>query len=102
MLLHKLRELMAAELKGLLVVGEGKIAEVDGGYFGGYINPANYRNSANYRETRRDRRLLRNQNGKRTVVVVVGERGGNSVPACSSREPRQWPSFAPASPRARF
>jgi transposase-like protein len=74
-LLHKLREAMAEELKGRVVGGEGKIAEVDGGYFGGYIKPANHR------ENRRDRRLARNQTGKRRVVVIVRERGGNSVPA---------------------
>ena len=80
MLLHKLREAMAAELKGRVIGGEGKIAEVDGGYFGGYIKPANLR------ENRRDRRLVRNQNGKRKVVVVVRERGGNSVPAVFKSE----------------
>jgi transposase-like protein len=74
-LLHKLREAMAEELKGLVVGGEGKTAEVDGGYFGGYIKPANTK------ENRRDRRLGRNQNGKRKVVVIIRERGGNSVPA---------------------
>jgi transposase-like protein len=74
-LLHKLREAMAEELKGRVVGGEGKVAEVDGGYFGGYIKPANMK------ENRRDRRLGRNQNGKRKVVVIVRERGGNSVPA---------------------
>jgi transposase-like protein len=79
-LLHKLREAMAAELKGRVIGGEGKIAEVDGGYFGGYIKPANLR------ENRRDRRLVRNQNGKRKVVVVVRERGGNSVPAVFKSE----------------
>jgi transposase-like protein len=79
-LLHKLREAMAAELKGRVVGGEGKIAEVDGGYFGGYSKPANFR------ENRRDRRLLRNQTGKRKVVVVVRERGGNSVPAVFKSE----------------
>src|SRR5690349_8249873 len=79
-LLHKLREAMAEELKGRVVGGEGKVAEVDGGYFGGYIKPANHR------ENRRDRRLLRNQNGKRKVVVVVRERGGNSVPAVFKSE----------------
>jgi transposase-like protein len=79
-LLHKLREAMAAELKGRVVGGEGKIAEVDGGYFGGYIKPANFR------ENRRDRRLVRNQNGKRKVVVIVRERGGNSVPAVFKSE----------------
>jgi hypothetical protein len=36
-LLHKLREAMAEEMKGRVVGGEGKVAEVDGGYFGGYV-----------------------------------------------------------------
>jgi hypothetical protein len=40
----------------------------------------------NYRENRRDRRLVKNQNGKRKVVVVVRERGGNSVPAVFKSE----------------
>ena len=66
---------MAAELKGRVIGGEGKVAEADGGYFGGYIKPANFR------ENRRDRRLSKNQNGKRQVVVVVRERDGNSLPA---------------------
>jgi hypothetical protein len=66
---------MAEELKGRTVGGAGKVAEVDGGYFGGYIKPANLR------ENRRDRRVAKNQNGKRKVVVIVRERGGNSVPA---------------------
>ena len=38
-LCHKLREAMAEEMKGRIVGGEGKIAEVDGGYFGGYVKP---------------------------------------------------------------
>ena len=33
-LAHKLREAMAEEMKGRIVGGEGKVAEVDGGYFG--------------------------------------------------------------------
>lgn len=74
-LLHKLREAMAEELKGRTIGGEGKVAEVDGGYFGGYVKPANLK------ENRRDRRLAKNQNGKRKVVVIVRERGGNSLPA---------------------
>ena len=74
-LLHKMREAMAEELKGRTVGGEGKVAEVDGGYFGGYVKPANYR------EHRRDRRLWQNQSGKRECVVIVRERNGNSVPA---------------------
>ena len=38
------------------------------------------------REDRIDRRFARNQNGKRKVVVVIRERGGNSVPAVSGCE----------------
>jgi transposase-like protein len=79
-LLHKLREAMALELKARVVGGEGKVAEVDGGYFGGYVKPSNLR------ENRRDRRLFRNQNGKRKVVVIVRERNGNSVPAVFKSE----------------
>src|SRR5882757_2689722 len=79
-LLHKLREAMAEEMKGRVVGGEGKVAEVDGGYFGGYVKPANQK------EHRRDRRYARNQNGKRKVVVIVRERNGNSVPAVFGSE----------------
>jgi transposase-like protein len=74
-LLHKLREAMAEELKGRIVGGEGKTAEVDGGYFGGYVKPANHR------ENRRDRRLAINQTGKRQAVVIIRERDGKSLPA---------------------
>ncbi|MEA2962028.1 MAG: hypothetical protein QOI46_2126, partial [Alphaproteobacteria bacterium] len=38
-LLPKLREAMAEEMKGRVVGGEGKPAEIDGGYFGGYVKP---------------------------------------------------------------
>jgi hypothetical protein len=66
---------MAEQMKRRVVGGEGKVAEVDGGYFGGYVKPANQK------DYRRDRRYARNQNGKRQVVVIVRERGGKSVPA---------------------
>jgi transposase-like protein len=79
-LLHKLREAMAEEMRGRVVGGEGKEAEIDGGYFGGYVKPANLK------EDRLDRRLARNQNGKRKVVVIIRERGGNSVPAVFGSE----------------
>jgi transposase-like protein len=77
---HKFREAMAEELKGRVVGGEGKTAEIDGGYFGGYVKPANRK------EDRLDRRLAANQTGKRKVVVIVTERGGNSVPAVFNTE----------------
>jgi transposase-like protein len=77
---HKFREAMAEEMKGRVVGGEGKVAEVDGGYFGGYVKPANHK------EKRRDRRHAENQSGKRKVVVIVRERGGNSVPAVFNSE----------------
>jgi transposase-like protein len=74
-LAHKLREAMASELKGLHLGGAGETVEVDGGYFGGYVKPSNHK------ENRRDRRLAKNQNGKRQVVVVMRERGGSTLPA---------------------
>jgi transposase-like protein len=79
-LAHKLREAMASELKGMQLGGEGETVEVDGGYFGGYIKPANHK------ENRRDRRLAKNQNGKRRVVVIARERGGRSLPAVFKAE----------------
>lgn len=75
MLAHKLREAMASELKGRAVGGEGKEAEVDSAYFGGYVRPANRK------EDRVDRRFLKNQSGKRKAVIVIRERGGNTLPA---------------------
>ena len=79
-LAHKLREAMAQEVKGRVIGGEGKEAEVDGAYFGGYVKPSNYK------ENRRDRRLLENQSGKRKVVVVARERAGKSVTAVFGSE----------------
>lgn len=79
-LMHKIREAMASEMKGRTVGGEGKEAEVDGGYFGGYVKPANFR------ENRRDRRFAVNQSGKRQCVVVVRERHGKSLPGVFRNE----------------
>jgi hypothetical protein len=73
-LAHKLREAMASEVRQNAIGGEGKQAEVDGGYFGGYVKPANRR------EDRKDRRLPQNRSGKRKVVVVIRERGGKTLP----------------------
>ncbi|MHC2019265.1 IS1595 family transposase [Methylobacterium sp. CM6247] len=72
---HKLRKAMAVELKGRVVGGVGKTVEVDDGCLGSYIKPAIHK------ANRVDRHLARNQNGKRECVVIVRERGGNSVPA---------------------
>src|SRR6201981_2759645 len=73
-LAHKMREAMASEIRQTSVGGEGKRAEVDGGYFGGYVKPTNRR------ENRRDRRLRQNQSGKRQCVVVIRERDGVTLP----------------------
>jgi transposase-like protein len=79
-LAHKLREAMASEMKGMRLGGRDRTVEVDGGYFGGYIKPANHK------ENRRDRRLAKNQNGKRQVVVVIRERDGRTLPAVFKSE----------------
>jgi transposase-like protein len=81
-LLHKLREAMAAELKGRVIGGDGKVAEVDSGYFGGYVKPANLKNH------RVDRRFYEHQSGKRKAVVVIRERDGNTLPAVFKSEKR--------------
>jgi hypothetical protein len=66
---------MATEMKGRAAGGEGKTAELDTAYFGGYVKPANIR------EHRADRRLAANQSGKRKAVVVIRERNGATLPA---------------------
>ncbi|WP_375775907.1 transposase [Bradyrhizobium sp. ma5] len=77
---------MAEELKGRVIGGQGKAAEVDGRYFGGHVKPTSQK------EYRRERRYARNQNGKWKVVVVINERCGNSVPAVFGSE-GQAPAF---------
>jgi hypothetical protein len=61
--------------------------EIDGGYFGGYVKPANYK------ENRRDRRLVANQTGKRRVVVVMRERNGKALPFVSPSEDAAVPTI---------
>lgn len=77
---HKMREAMAEEMKGRMIGGEGKEAEIDGGHFGGYSKPANNKNE------RLDRRLYENQTGKRKAVVIIRERNGKSLPAVFASE----------------
>lgn len=68
-MLHKLREAMAAEQRDASLTG---VVEVDGAYFGGYAKPENRK------EDRKDRRLLENQTGKRQAVVVMRARKGGT------------------------
>ena len=69
-LAHKLREAFMAEIDGEKLDGE---VEVDGAYFGGHVRPENVK------EDRVDRRLKRNQTGKRRVVVAFRERFGRTL-----------------------
>jgi hypothetical protein len=70
-LAHEPREAMVSEVRQRSVGGDGKKAEIDGGYFGGYVKPANCR------ENRKDRRKPEHRSGKRGVVVAIRERGRN-------------------------
>jgi transposase-like protein len=79
-LAHKMREAMSTEVRAHRLGGVGKTVEIDGGYFGGYVKPANHK------EHRRDRRLAANQNGKRQCVVVIRERDGHVLPAAFRSE----------------
>lgn len=74
-LAHKMREALAMEAHGRVIGGEGKVVEVDGLYAGGYIKPSNEK------KNRVDRRLAKNQNGKRKCVVVIRERNGRTLTA---------------------
>lgn len=85
-LAHKLREAMAQDMKGQVLGGEGKTVEIDGGYFGGYVKPANRK------EKRLDRRMSQNQSGKRQVAVIIRERDGKSITAVFASE-KQSVSF---------
>jgi transposase-like protein len=82
---HKIREAMTAETNQETVSGT---VEIDGAYFGGYVKPSNYK------ENRRDRRLTKNQNGKRIVVAVMRERDGNTVPFVVKSEAQAAPQIA--------
>lgn len=76
-LVHKLREAMAAETKDHKLDG---VVEVDGMYNGGYLKPANKA------EDRVDRRLTKHQTGKRRAVVVARQRGGRTLPSVHEHE----------------
>jgi hypothetical protein len=79
-LCHKMREAMAEEMKGRTIGDDHSEASVDGAYFGGHVRPANLR------ENRRDRRLWVNKSGKRKVVVVIREHGGETLPGVFKSE----------------
>ena len=84
-LCHKLREAMGTDVRRVQIGGAGKEAEIDGGYFGGYVKPANRA------ENRRDRRRAENQNGKRQCVVVIRERHGRTLPGVFQSEASSVP-----------
>lgn len=65
---HKIREAMAKARKGQRIGGAGRIAEVDGAWFGGHVRPENRK------ADRKDRRLSENRNDKRQCVVLICER----------------------------
>lgn len=76
-LCHKIREAVGRDARDREAAG---VVEVDGAYFGGHVKPTNYV------ENRKDRRLAKNQNGKRRVVVVMRERNGRTLPFVVRRE----------------
>ena len=76
-LMHKLREAMAAETTDTRLTNT---VEIDGAYFGGHVRPANFK------ENRVDRRLLQNRTGERRVVVALRERGGRTLARAFLRE----------------
>ena len=79
-LCHKMREAMSEEMKGRQIGDDRPEAELDGAHFGTYVRPANLR------ENRKDRRLRENYSKNRKVVVVIRERGGETLPGVFKTE----------------
>ncbi|MEJ2118887.1 MAG: transposase [Alphaproteobacteria bacterium] len=77
------REAMGAARKGQRIGGTGRIAEVDGAWFGGHVRPENRK------AERKDRRLSGNRNDKRQCVVLICERPAK--PSCSEAIGRHKP-----------
>ena len=86
-LAHKLREAMASSVKGVQIGGEGRVAEVDGAYFGGHVRPENRA------ADRIDRRRAENRSGKRRVVVVMRERDGRTLAQVFGGEEAAMPAI---------
>ena len=83
-LAHKLREAVGNARSADKLAGE---VEVDGGYFGGYVKPANEK------ANRVDRRIAMNRTGKRQVVVIMRERDGRSLPFVAKSEASAVPTI---------
>lgn len=81
-LCHKFREAVGLDAIDREATGT---VEIDGAYFGGYVKPTNYT------ENRKDRRLAKNQNGKRRVVIVMRERAGRTLPFVVRKEHQAVP-----------
>ncbi len=82
---HKIREAKASE-QAISEPLNGHV-EIDGGYFGGHIRPANRK------EDRIDRRRAHHQTGKRRVVVVMRERRGRTLPFVFKAEGQSVPEI---------
>jgi len=86
-LAHKLREVMASSMKNLQIGGEGRVAEIDGAYFGGHVRPENRA------ADRVDRRRAENRSGKRRAVVVMRERDGRTLAQVFAGEETAGPAI---------
>ena len=81
---HKLREALSLRTDNKTLAGE---VEIDGGYFGGYIKPANRK------ADRIDRRTAIARAHKRQCVVIMRERDGKSLPFVSKSESAGVPTI---------
>jgi transposase-like protein len=85
-LAHKLRELVGRDQATAALDGPGD-KEIDGAYFGGFVEPKNKV------EDRTDRRTAEAQTGKRQVVVVMRERGGQTLSFVFGKESEAVPTI---------
>ena len=76
-LAHKLRETIGAKQNTGTLSG---VVEVDGAFFGGHVK------QENKKADRKDRRLTKEQTGKRQSVIVVREQGGRTLTTVVAKE----------------
>ena len=94
-LLHKLREAMAAELKGRVSAARARLPKSTGGYFGGYVKPANL-------AEKRKRSTLRRSTSPASAKRSSSFANAAAIQSrpCSARKAKPSISSSRGSPRA--
>ena len=79
-----MREAMEEEMKSRIIGGEGKTAEIDGGYFGGYVKPANLKGDRVTAAGMRTSQASASASASSSSASVMASRSRQ----CSARKPK--------------